>query len=791
MAIKKSQLYSSIWKSCDELRGGMDASQYKDYVLVLLFIKYISDKYAGVPYAPITIPEGSSFKDMVALKGKKTIGEDINTLIIAPIAKANQLSEMPDFDNAEKLGSGPDQVKKLSNLIAIFENPALDFSKNRAEGDDILGDAYEYLMRHFATESGKSKGQFYTPAEVSKVVAKVIGIADTTNNTPTIYDPTCGSGSLLLKVSDETEKNVKLYGQENDNATAALARMNMILHDNPTAIIERENTLATPKFKDGEQLKTFDYVVANPPFSFKSWSNGVNDPDEFGRFENYGRPPAKNGDYAFLLHIIRSLKATGKGACILPHGVLFRGNAEAEIRTNILRRGYIKGIIGLPANLFYGTGIPACIIVLDKENAETRKEIFIIDASKGFIKDGNKNRLRSQDIHKIVDVFNKQIEIPKYSRMVSLTEIEKNEYNLNIPRYIDSQEAEDMQDIEAHLRGGIPNADIETLQEYWDVYPNLKAALFSKADREGYSALNISQDEIKNTIFSHPEFTQYSKDTELTFNAWKERSLKILNSLSIGIKPKEIIHQISEDILEAFSKTKLINQYDIYQRLMEYWSENMQDDMYIVASDGWKAELTAVEGKKGELESDLVPKQLVINRYFKTEKQAIEELEANLSSASQELEQLVEEHSGEDGFFTDFDKVNKTTVGLRIKEIKNKAEDIEELKIMEQYLSLQTQESEAKRSIKEAQKALETQVIVKYKELTEADIKTLVIDDKWMLTIEQAIQAEKDRISQRLTKRIKELAERYESTLPELVAETEALTSKVEAHLNKMGYAWT
>ena len=791
MAIKKSQLYSSIWKSCDELRGGMDASQYKDYVLVLLFIKYISDKYAGVPYAPITIPEGSSFKDMVALKGKKTIGEDINTLIIAPIAKANQLSEMPDFDNAEKLGSGPDQVKKLSNLIAIFENPALDFSKNRAEGDDILGDAYEYLMRHFATESGKSKGQFYTPAEVSKVVAKVIGIADTTNNTPTIYDPTCGSGSLLLKVSDETEKNVKLYGQENDNATAALARMNMILHDNPTAIIERENTLATPKFKDGEQLKTFDYVVANPPFSFKSWSNGVNDPDEFGRFENYGRPPAKNGDYAFLLHIIRSLKTTGKGACILPHGVLFRGNAEAEIRTNILRRGYIKGIIGLPANLFYGTGIPACIIVLDKENAEARKEIFIIDASKGFMKDGNKNRLRSQDIHKIVDVFNKQIEIAKYSRMVSLTEIEKNEYNLNIPRYIDSQEAEDMQDIEAHLRGGIPNADIETLQEYWDVYPNLKAALFSKADREGYSALNISQDEIKNTIFSHPEFTQYSKDTELTFNAWKERSLKILNSLSIGIKPKEIIHQISEDILEAFSKTKLINQYDIYQRLMEYWFENMQDDMYIVASDGWKAELTAVEGKKGELESDLVPKQLVINRYFKTEKQAIEELEANLSNASQELEQLVEEHSGEDGFFTDFDKVTKTTVGLRIKEIKNKAEDIEELKIMEQYLSLQTQESEAKRSIKEAQKALETQVIVKYQELTEADIKTLVIDDKWMLTIEQAVQAEKDRISQRLTKRIKELAERYENTLPELVAETESLTSKVEAHLNKMGYAWT
>src|SRR5260221_3695255 len=445
MAIKKSELYSSLWSSADELRGGMDASQYKDYVLLLLFIKYVSDKYAGQPYAPITIPAGASFKDMVALKGKSDIGDQINKKILAPLASANKLSDFPDFNDATKLGTGKEMVDRLSNLIAIFENPALDFSKNRAEGDDILGDAYEYLMRHFATESGKSKGQFYTPAEVSRIMARVIGIATTTNNTPTVYDPTCGSGSLLLKVADETDKKVRLYGQEMDNATAGLARMNMILHDNASALIMRENTLSTPLFKDGDKLKTFDFVIANPPFSFKSWSNGVKDPDEFGRFEDFGTPPAKNGDYAFLLHIIRSLRTTGKGACILPHGVLFRGNAEAEIRTNIIRRGYIKGIIGLPPNLFYGTGIPACIIVLDKENAENRKGIFMIDASKGFVKDGNKNRLRAQDIHKIVDVFNKQLEVPKYSRMISVVEIEKNEFNLNIPRYIDSQETEDTQ----------------------------------------------------------------------------------------------------------------------------------------------------------------------------------------------------------------------------------------------------------------------------------------------------------------------------------------------------------
>jgi len=441
MALKKSELYSSLWQSCDELRGGMDASQYKDYVLVLLFIKYVSDKYAGIPYAPITIPEGASFNDMVAFKGKSDIGDQINKKIIAPLANANKLSDMPDFNDATKLGSGKEMVDRLTNLIAIFENKALDFSKNRAEGDDILGDAYEYLMRHFATQSGKSKGQFYTPAEVSRIIAQIIGIHDAkTTSATTVYDPTCGSGSLLLKVGDEAGTAVTLYGQEKDSATSGLARMNMILHNNPTALIVQGNTLADPKFDDGGILKTFDYVVANPPFSDKRWSTGI-DPlnDPFERFKSFGTPPGKQGDYAYLLHIVRSLKSMGKGACILPHGVLFRGNAEADIRRSLIRKGYIKGIIGLPANLFFGTGIPACIIVVDKQEAHTRKGIFMIDASGGFMKDGPKNRLRSQDIHKIVDVFNKCQEVPKYSRMVSVEEIEKNEFNLNLPRYIDSK----------------------------------------------------------------------------------------------------------------------------------------------------------------------------------------------------------------------------------------------------------------------------------------------------------------------------------------------------------------
>jgi len=681
MALKKSELYSSLWSSCDELRGGMDASQYKDYVLVLLFIKYVSDKYAGQPFAPITIPEGASFKDMVALKGKPDIGDQINKKIIAPLKDANKLSEMPDFNDANKLGSGKEMVERLTNLIAIFENPALDFSKNRADGDDILGDAYEYLMQHFAVDSGKSKGQFYTPAEVSRVIAQILGIREArTGPDTTVYDPTCGSGSLLLKVADEARTPVTLYGQEKDAATSGLARMNMILHNNPTALIVQGNTLTDPKFRDGDTLKTFDYVVANPPFSDKRWSTGL-DPlhDPYQRFQPFGTPPAKQGDYAYLLHIVRSLKSTGKGACILPHGVLFRGNAEADIRRNLVRKGYISGLIGLPANLFYGTGIPACIVVIDKEDAHARKGIFMIDASGGFMKDGPKNRLRAQDIHKIVDAFNKRLEIPKYSRMVGFEEIEKNEFNLNLPRYIDSQTPEDLQDIAGHLQGGIPAADVDALRRYWAVCPRLKETLF-KERRPGYFDLAVEKSAIKSTIYQHPEFAAFIAGMSDHFAAWREKSATTLKALQAGCHPKEVIATVAEDLLAHYADRPLIDKYDVYQHLMDYWNETMQDDCYLIAADGWKAETYRIieKDKKGKEKDkgwtcDLVPKALVVARYFAEEQIAIDRLAADLENATARLTELEEEHSGEDAAFSGFDKINKASVTDRLKEIAGNA----------------------------------------------------------------------------------------------------------------------
>ena len=541
MALKKSELYSSLWQSCDEPRGGMDASQYKDYVLVLLFIKYVSDKYAGQPFSPITIPKGAGFADMAALKGRADIGDQINKKIIAPLANANKLSDMPDFNDANKLGGGKEMVDRLTNLIAIFENPALDFSKNRADGDDILGDAYEYLMRHFATESGKSKGQFYTPSEVSRIMARIIGIGTATvSNETTVQDPTCGSGSLLLKVGDEASHGrrgvrVTLYGQEKDSATAGLARMNMILHDNPTALIVQGNTLANPLFKDGDSLKTFDFVVANPPFSDKRWSTGLTpDADPYDRFKGYGTPPAKQGDYAYLLHKTKKTK--------------------------------------------------------------TRPDLIV--------------------------------------------------------------------------------------------------------------------------------------------------------------------------------------------------------------------------GRK-KYQAELIPPALVIARYYAKDQAAIEALEARIATVQQQIEEIAEEHGGEGGLLEDArndkDKLTKASVTARLKDINHgnakpqlgakvkqaelglgapggaHGEDAEEIAILQAYLDLAEQESDTSAKLKAAQEHLMEKVFAKYGQLTVDDIKTLVVEDKWLSTLASAVQGELDRVSQTLTGRIRLLAERYATPLPQLTDEVEKLAARVDQHLKKMG----
>ena len=645
---------------------------------------------------------------------------------------------------------------------------------------------------------------------------------DQTTAQTTVYDPTCGSGSLLLKVAEEAahgrDVRVTLYGQEKDNATAGLARMNMILHDYATAEIGQGNTLVSPLFLKGDALDTFDYVVANPPFSDKRWSTGL-DPehDPYDRFAPYGVPPQKQGDYAYLLHILRSLRPTGKGACVLPHGVLFRGGAERAIRRNLVQRGYIKGIIGLPPNLFFGTGIPACIVVLDKEGAAARKGIFLIDASKGFRKEGPKNRLRVQDIHKIVDTFTRQSEVPRYARMAPIAEISdpKNDYNLNLPRYIDSTESEDLQDIDGHLRGGIPDRDIAALDRYWKVMPTLRATLFRPAARAGYCELTVA--DVKSAILGHPEFAAFRISVEELFATWKTTNRPHLTGFAQGGHPKALIEVLSEDLLATFANAPLLNAYDTYQHLMDQWDESIQDDCYLIAADGWvkgaqPREIERVENKDNKLswpephdylkgkrrfKSDLVPSPILVARYFVAELDAIEALHNELATLEQQLDEMREENSGEDGLLAeviegegDKQKIAAKAVKARLKEIGKDSPYADERATLKAYAGLLKQQTEAKAKFKAAQEDLDKKIDAKYPMLTEAEIKTLAVDDKWLARISAAVQSELDRVSQTLSGRIRQLAERYATPLPKLTNDVESLAARVEKHLKKMGVMW-
>ena len=823
----------------------MDASQYKNYILTLLFMKYVTDKSENDPNSLIVVPEGGSFADISELKGKVNIGEGINTAI-RKLAEANRLEDVldqADFDDNGMLGTGREMQDRLSRLVAIFEG--LDFSSNRAGGDDLLGDAYEYLMMHFATESGKSKGQFYTPAEVSRIIAKAVVSGNVINPTYSIYDPTCGSGSLIMRAADEAPYDISIYGQDMDNANYALARMNMVLHDRPYADIRRGNTLSSPLFGDGRGgLKQFDFAVANPPFSTKEWTSGVNlENDPYGRFE-YGTPPPRNGDYAFLLHLLTSLNSRGKGAIIMPHGVLFRGNKEADIRRNLVRRGFIKGIIGLPANLFYGTGIPACIVVLDKENARTRDAIFMIDASKGFIKDGNKNRLREQDIHKIVNAFNGSEEIQGFSRLVPLDEIADatNDYNLNIPRYIDSGEPEDLHDLDAHLNGGIPDRDIDALSDYWEVFPSLHGELFAHNGRPGYSEACVQPADVRSTILENADFEKYFAESGAVFEEWRDASRPILLAINEYTNPKEIVDTLSEDLLRRYGRMPLIDPYGIYQIFMDYWNDVLQDDVYLVTSEGWgigrslrrpeekeEADFTIKDGRRSlKYVSDLIPPSLIIDHFFAEERRELDEMEAEEARLRQEKEEFEETHTVDGGALDGLEGsrgITKGNVQLRVMELRKLAMDtlpanspefkqakaitktkfgigewnegvededglFAELDILHGWLQTEAAASECRKSCATKLNDLYKNVGSKYTALSDDEIKPLVVEYKWYADVRTGVEGEIERVTQRLTERVRTLEERYADSLPELQQSVYEFGARVERHMREMGVAY-
>ncbi|WP_120826178.1 type I restriction-modification system subunit M [Helicobacter pylori] len=811
MAIKKSELYSSLWAGADSLRGGMDASEYKNYVLNLLFLKYISDKAKDNMDSEIEVPQGCFYEDILALEGDKEIGDKLNK-IIAKIAERNDLKgviDSVDFNDNTKLGEGKAMIDTLSNLVKIFAD--LSLGAHGALDDDLLGDAYEYLMRHFASESGKSKGQFYTPSEVSLLLSLLLGIDENTRQDKSIYDPTCGSGSLLLKASSLAgKKGLTIYGQEKDISTTALCKMNMILHNSATADIAKggSSTLSNPLFTTENGIKTFDYVVANPPFSLKNWTDGLSiDPkskqvinDSFNRFED-GTPPEKNGDFAFLLHIIKSLKDIGKGAVILPHGVLFRGNAEGSIRKNLLTKGYIKGVIGLAPNLFYGTSIPACVIVLDKENARARKGVFMIDASKDFKKDGNKNRLRDQDVQKMIDTFNAYKEIPYYSKMVSLEEISLNDYNLNIPRYIAAKqelEKDLFALINSHKAKLLPKNEIKAYAPYFQVFKELKNTLFKKSDKEGYYALKTECENIKDLITESLEYQTFHASVLSAFDRLELSTT--FNDLEPGFNPKTLIESVCSKVLKEFEKIEILDQYGVYQLFKDYYNEVLQDDWFLLSFNGFISakelrKLNPLKDKnkkanylleepdfviqKTYYKSDLIPKHLIKQRFFEKELIELEALENALNEKEALLDEFIEEHSNEEGLFDGL-KINESVLK---KELKN-ATDLEDKQILKTALEYLEAKNKALKMKNKAHEELELKAFHQYKNLK---IKDLIIKDKWLNSLKNALE---NKIQKRINAFISALngiISSYSNSLLELDKEVKESESKVLEHLKDLG----
>ena len=842
MAIKKTQIYQSLWDACDELRGGMDASQYKNYILTLLFVKYVTDKYLGNPYAEITVfdkehdPEtdvdkkvGCSFNDLIELKNNSNIGEGIDK-IVSRLAEANpSLKGIIDKDNyfndTKKFGSGKEMIETLTSLIAIFQRPELDFKNNKVGGDDIIGDAYEYLMRKFATESGKSKGQFYTPAEVSRVLTLILELDKVNRNNYknglSIYDCACGSGSLLIRAMDALPNDVKNissgYGQEKDTITAGLAKMNAVLHNKATIEIRDGNTFSDPKYKENdndEELKTFNFIVANPPFSLKNWTKGYKD---YGRLIDYQEPPKKNGDYAWVLHIIKSLKSNGKASVILPLGVLSRGNAEYNIRKKIVDKGLIKGIISLPANLFYGTGIPACILVIDKEDAPNRDGIFMVDATKGFKKDGNKNRLREEDIYKITNTFVNRIEDDKtYARFVKKDEIKnQNDYNLNISRYIENGNLEDTQDIEGHIRGGIPDADIDRFNVYFDEFANLKKSIFKNL-RSGYKELKVNREDICEVIHNDNDYLEYQSKFNKIIKTYRKYAFEVLNSIDNSLDTKELIKVLSEKLLNDFSKLILLNKYDCYEVLLLYWNEVMNDDVLIIKQNGFefakniefqykesKKKKNDDETKKVKLDKQiigfngvLIPKDLIINKFFQKEKNDIEELNNQILKYDEEIETMIND-AEEDSSLYDIivdGKIKENDLKAKINELEKEADikgdDKEDYDLLLKYLKCVEDRKENAKELKTKEKELEDIVFKKYDKLTLDEIKELLINRKWLDSIEKGLIDYYQTLSEKLTEGIETIVDRYEETLIDIEDKLKNDEKLVVKDLKLMGFEY-
>ena len=822
--MNKQQLASKIWESANKMRSKIEANEYKDYILGFIFYKFLSDKEVKYlkendwtdDYLPnVTEDDAETIENVQKnigyfisydnlfstwlAKGSDFSSDDV-TVALAAFSRLVNSSHKKVFDGVfatletglSKLGdtSGA-RTKAIRDLIYLIKDIPMDGKQDY----DVLGFIYEYLISNFAANAGKKAGEFYTPHEVSLLMSEIVANHLKDRTEIKIYDPTSGSGSLLINIGKSVarymgdDNNIKYYAQELKENTYNLTRMNLVMRGIlPDNIVTRNgDTLEEdwPYFDENDPVNTYnplyvDAVVSNPPYS-QPWNPVDKETDT--RYARYGLAPKGKADYAFLLHDLFHLKSDGIMTIVLPHGVLFRGGEEGTIRKNLIEQNNIDAIIGLPTNIFFGTGIPTIIMVLKQKRANT--DVLIVDASKGFAKEGKNNVLRACDIKKIVDVVTSRSSVDKFSRVVSRDEIRSNEYNLNIPRYVDSSDKAESWDIFASMFGGIPESELAELHEYWEAFPTLKSTLFSN-DNVAYCHLNV--DSLKEAVFSHPDVEAFTENYRRAFEDFEFfLSNELLNGMeTLNISKEETV--LSDNIFARLRGIPLVDEYNAYQLLDEDWKK-IAIDLEIIQTEGFSAakqvDPNMVLKKKGGKDQEVqegwvghvIPFSLVQETMLSDSLETLKESETRLSEITSEYEELLEELSEEDKEKSFVNDSKDAFVPAEVKKaIKDKDIEAETLEVLNKIDSLIAEEKALKKKVKDDSNALHLRTKKTIEGLTDAEA-TELIKMKWVTPLVNGIAGLPNAVINDFIAKLEVLCRKYDTTFAEVeqqIADTEA-----------------
>ena len=823
--MNKQQLAAKIWESANKMRSKIEANEYKDYILGFIFYKFLSEKEVKYlkendwtdEYLPDLTEEDSETVESVQKnlgyfisydnlfstwlsKGRDFSVQDVRDALSAFSRLINTTHKKVFegvFDTLQtglsKLGdSSASQSKAISDLIHLIKDIPMDGKQDY----DVLGFIYEYLISMFAANAGKKAGEFYTPHEVSLLMSEIVADHLKDRNEIKIYDPTSGSGSLLINIGKsvakfiDNENNIKYYAQELKQNTYNLTRMNLVMRGIlPDNIVTRNgDTLEDdwPYFDENDPIGTYDplyvdAVVSNPPYS-QAWNPTDKETDP--RYARFGLAPKGKADYAFLLHDLFHLKSDGIMTIVLPHGVLFRGGEEGEIRKNLIEQNHIDAIIGLPANIFFGTGIPTIIMVLKQKRSNT--DVLIVDASKGFIKVGKNNKLRASDIKRIVDVVTKRESVQKFSKVVSRDEIRKNDYNLNIPRYVDSSEAAESWDIYASMFGGLPLSEIDELKEYWIAFPELRNALFENTSS---AYCNLRVENIKKAINEHSDVCSFENKYRDVFSGFDEYLYDELIEKMTALNISKAEATLSANIFERLKDIPLVDKYEAYQLLDDDWTK-IAVDLEIIQTEGFEATkrvdpnmvIKKKDGKEQEVQEGwvgrIIPFDLIQDTLLSDDKAALKAKENCLSEIASEYEELFDslteeekegDYAGEDGF-----------VNAEIKKaLKSDSVEPETKEKLRKVAALATEEKELKAAIKKDAGLLEGKTKETIENLSDEQVIDL-LKDKWITPLIQSLMKLPDSIVNELVSKLEALTKKYETTFAEVetqISETEKVLS--------------